>query len=98
MIGQELNDMTTPTDHYCCFDFMVGVGESIDLAAIFILILTKQLFVLQAFSSSSQVVFAEGVRAEKVTQAGGWQLLLQVVEQFFCHLPMDRQTNQRQVI
>lgn len=88
--------MTTPIDHNCCFGFMVG--KSGDLAAIFILNLTKQLFVLQAFSSSSQVVFAESVRAEKVTQAGRWQLLLQVVEQFFCNVPMDRQTNQRQVI
>lgn len=59
---------------------------------------TQQLFVLQTSSSSPQVVFAEGVGAEQVAQAGRRQLLLQVVEELLGHVSGDRQTDQSRVV
>lgn len=60
--------------------------------------LTQQLFVLQASSSSPQVVLAKCMRTQQVTQARRRQLLLQEMKQLFSYISRNRQTNQARVI
>lgn len=60
-------------------------------------VLTEQLFIHQASSSSLQVVFGEGVGAQQVAKARRRQLLLQVMQQLLRQVFRHRQTDQSQV-